>query len=459
MASFSVLHWALVALFVGYLWFGLIPRWRAAAGSEFDALSVVSVPRGENDSQSKAEAMRDGLLQRLRQRCQARGMGFTSFESTKGADRIWLRLEFVKPVPETPLSLRGSLVIEVERLDFHRFENLLKLHLARGTIRQTVDGYIELSDADIEAALDFVVGERGPLPRLRSSRVRQSAGQLWRPKNKIARIRRDWTRTLLWSIGLLALLVLVGRLADEGAEAFDSAETASVETLAMLTMLLCLGVGEFLARRRRVHVLNIGRPKTDPLALIRLDSWQTTVNLLGPRHAEVRAEVLKRLGTSVPAGVEVAPETVGYASVDGKVEREQIVARFRRAMAFVHLEAYGDELYVAWDSHVNAGIWVEQETARGIDRPTGKHVVANRVVSGWQRPNEYDLNDASFLTEWIHAGVTAVIRQQLAEHQIDQDIDFTVQRESRSTALRAERSDGNGRKAGRFGLGALKRSA
>ncbi len=460
MASFSIWHWAIVLIIAGYLWLALLPRMRAAVGGagELDALSVVPLPRGDIDSQSKAEAMRDALLLRLRKRCDERGIAFTSFESIKGSDRVWLRLEFVQQIPEAPLSLRGALVIEVERHDFHRFENLLKVHLGRGSLRRVVDGYIELGDADIESALDFVVGQRGPLPRLRSRRIRQSLLQLWRPKNKIARIRRDWIKTALWSVGLIALLVLVAGVGGEGAALFNSSDGSGVEALPALVVVLCLGLGEFLSRRRRVHVLNIGRPKSDPLALIRLDSWQTTVNHLGPRHGEVRAEVLKRLGASVPAGVVVAPETVSYASIDGKVEREQIVARFRRAMAFVHLEAYGDELYVAWDSHVNAGIWVEQEAARGIDRPTGKHVLANRVVSGWQRPNEYDLNDASFLTEWIHAGVTAVIRQKVAEHQIDQDIDFTVQRESRSTALRAERSDGEPQKARRFGLGALKRS-
>lgn len=453
MESLSIWHWAIVLLVIALFVFTAMPRLRsiAAGTSAIEALSAVPVPRGNNDSQSKAEALRDALALRLRQRCGERGVPFTSFVSINGADRIWLRLEFVQHVPQTPLSLRSALLLEVERHDFHRFENLLTLRLGRGPQHMVITGVTELQDADIDTVLDFVVGTRGPLPRLRSRRIRQQPFQWWHPKNKVARIRRDWVSTGLWTVGLLAFLVALDILFDGLAEPSNAA-------LPTLVAAGCLLTGIVLSRRRRVHVLNIGRPNTDPLALIRLDSWQTTVNHLGPRHADVREAILQRLASSLPAGIAVQPETLGYASVDGKVEREQIVARFRRAMAFVHLEAYGDDLYVAWDSHVNAGIWVEQESARGIDRATGKHVVANRVVSGWQRPNEYDLNDASFLTEWIHAGVTAVIRQQVAEHQIDQEIDFTVQRESRSSALQAEQATSGSKAARRFGLGALKRS-
>jgi len=454
MGSVSLWHLAIILLVIAFFAFAAMPKLRsiAAGASAAEALSEVPVPRGNNDSQSKAEALRDALAQRLRSHCDERGIPFTSFVSTNGADSIWLRFEFVQHVPQTPLSLRSALLLEVQRHDFHRFENLLTLRLGRGTQHLVLNGLTELQDTDINQVLDFVVGTRGPFPRLRSRRIRQQPFQLWRPKNRVARIRRDWVSTGLWTVGLLGFLVAVSIL-------FEALAEPDAAALPTLTAGGCLVAGIVLSRRRRVHVLNIGRPKTDPLALIRLDSWQSTVNHLGTRHAEVRSAILQRLTSSLPTGIAVQPETLGYASVDGKVEREQIVARFRRAMAFVHLEAYGDDLYVAWDSHVNAGIWVEQETARGIDRPTGKHVVANRVVSGWQRPNEYDLNDASFLTEWIHAGVTAVIRQQVAEHQIDQEIDFTVQRESRSSALQAQQATDGSKAARRFGLGALKRSA
>jgi hypothetical protein len=144
--------------------------------------------------------------------------------------------------------------------------------------------------------------------------------------------------------------------------------------------------------------------------------------------------------------------------VDSKVEREQQVASFRRAIAFLRLESYGRDLYVGWDSHVNGGVWVEQDIGQGLDRETGSPVVARRVVQGWQAPTEYDISDTNFLTEWLHACVVNVVKLQLAEYRVDQEIDFTIQRESRSDALRST-APAAGAKPARLGAGLFKRTA
>jgi hypothetical protein len=65
-------------------------------------------------------------------------------------------------------------------------------------------------------------------------------------------------------------------------------------------------------------------------------------------------------------------------------------------------------------------------------------VVANRVIPATQRLNEYDLTDLNFLTEWLHRNVTRVVRTKLAEARIDQEIDFTILRESRRNLIAPE---------------------
>jgi len=464
MGSFSIWHWAIAATVLMLVLAGRL-RWSSGGHTAAEALSVVPVPRGTTDTQSHAEALRDDLALRLQKHCAERHLACTSFQSIAGAEAVWLRLEFVQHAADVQLSLRSTLIVTVDRRDFHRFENLLTVRVARGTQRREVNDLISLNDSDIAELLNFAAGQRGPLPVLRSPRIRQHLWQIWRPKNKVQRLRRDWQLTTLRTVGLLALLIASMTVLPQWAAIANcpSDDTCDFQNLALASLAALLAAACFLAdtllaRSRRVHVLNLGRPRSDPLSLQRLDSWQATVNHLGANRNGVRAAILARLSAALPAGVTIKLETIGYASVDGKVEREQLVARFRRAMAFVHLEAYADDLYVAWDSHVNAGIWMEQEAARGVDRQTGLHVVANRVVAGWQRPSEYDLNDASFLTEWVHANISAVIQQKLAEFKIDQDIDFTVQRESRSSALKAERDEPTGKAARRFGMAALKRS-
>ena len=70
-----------------------------------------------------------------------------------------------------------------------------------------------------------------------------------------------------------------------------------------------------------------------------------------------------------------------------------------------------------------------------MDRKSGENVVAKRVVAGFHQLNEYDISDSNFLTEWLHEIVSREIKLNMAEHKIDQEIDFTIQRESRKDAL------------------------
>ena len=120
---------------------------------------------------------------------------------------------------------------------------------------------------------------------------------------------------------------------------------------------------------------------------------------------------------------------------DSWVERDQVVVAHRRAIGFVHIEAYGDALFVAWESHLNSASWVEEKLSAGVDKESGLDVVANRVVAGRHQINEYDVSDSNFLSEWIHEAVKQELQLRMAEQKIDQEIDFTVQRESRTAAI------------------------
>ena len=79
--------------------------------------------------------------------------------------------------------------------------------------------------------------------------------------------------------------------------------------------------------------------------------------------------------------------------------------------------------------------WGEETLAQGVDKITGKKVHANRIVWGVQYVDEYDLADSNFLAEWLHEAVKREVKLKMAEHKIDQEVDFTVQRESRKEAL------------------------
>jgi hypothetical protein len=429
---------------------------------------ALALPRGDEDTFSRAERLRDQIAERFRDFLPP-GTALTSYESVRGSGSVWLRLELVIPDAARPeLSLRTVIALTIDRYDFHRFEHVIRLEIGRGLYRHRINDLTELRDGDIRALLAFAIVGSPRFPRLSSTRLRRFIWQLWRPVNRISRLRRDWLMVgqnvaglALLSIGGLALARNV-RFDAETCELYGQCSAVSIAWFAYFALLA--GVAALVAafmrlRRRCTLVLNTGKPTADPRSLVRMDSWQVTLTGLGERQDGVKAAILKELQERQPPGVSMRPEWIGYASVDNKVEREQQVFTFRRAMAFVRLEAYGNDLYLGWDSHINAGIWVEQDLRHGVDRISGRPVVARRVVEGWHAPSEYDVSDASFVTEWLHACIVRVVKEELANYRIDQEIDFTIQRESRADALRSTEPDLTKKKNIRFGPGALRRVA
>ena len=98
---------------------------------------------------------------------------------------------------------------------------------------------------------------------------------------------------------------------------------------------------------------------------------------------------------------------------------------------YCQIYEFGNDLYVGWHSFLNRGTWIEQTVARGVDRQSLKRVEVKTVVPGTKALSEYDLIDLNCLTEWIHAQNVSLIKQIMAELQIDQEIDFKIVRGER----------------------------
>lgn len=381
-----------------------------------EASESLVTPRNKTNSYTRGEALRTALYHQIEGAARQLEIANVGFKSPDYSGQVWLRFDFSFPQDQADMSLRASLVVHVERFDYHRFEHLLNITITLGARTIKKVGFIELTDDDIESILMFIQAG-GTFPRLKSRRVRQGSYDLWRPINKVLRLRTDYFAAVL-----IILIIL--------------------SAIPFFPVAILLGLGlAFYLRRRKTFVLTTGKPVHDPRHLIRMDSWQTNIAGLGTRSRDVRGAVAQRLTSNAGHGLRIESERIWYAGVDGKVERTQLVCSFRRAIAFLHVEPYGADLYVGWDSHVNTGTWVEESLSKGIDKQSGKFVTANRVVPGWHTTNEYDIVDVNFLTEWLHANVTKVVQLKLAEYKVDQEIDFRIQRESRKDALGTSERD------------------
>jgi hypothetical protein len=392
-------------------------RAAVASGAMQDAqatnLATLFTPRNETNSVSRAEILRDDACARLVARAKNDGLEVIQQRSQAHSPSVWFRIDYLPPPPAPDLSLPVSVSVEIERFDFHRFEHLFTVTVQIGTRTRKFAGVTALDDSAIDCIHQHLVTPGWKF--LLKNRVREWPWQLWRPRNKVQRLRPDWT-------ALVMTLLAIG--------------------LGMVPLGIFFTIGIFVwlffrARGRRTYVLTSGKPLTDPRSLRWMDSWQVSISSLGKLASAVRQGIMTRLGSGGPDGANVAVERIGYWGTDRWVEREQIVISHRRAIGFIHVVSYGDVLYVAWESHLNSASWVEQTLTQGVDRVSGLNVVANHVIAGSHRLNEYDVSDSNFLAEWMHEAVKSEVKLRMAEHKIDQEIDFTVQRGSREDAVAA----------------------
>jgi hypothetical protein len=428
---------------VGLLLFGvvrLVTNRGSATGNHrmLDAdgtnLSTLFIPRNTTNTYSRAETLRDAACQHMAALARSQGIEVIEQKSNAHSPTVWFRLDYLLPQPRPDLSLRAHVHVSIERFDYHRFEHLYTVTAQVGTESKTITGIIDLDSEVTQGILRFIVqpGHRLRVP----GRVREFPWQLWRPANKVDRLRPDWI-----GIGGVVLGSLLFALPVFG-----------------WVLSVAVFIGLYIRRsRRRTYVLTTGKPPSDPRSLRWMDSWQATVGGLGPAAVQVSDGIMSRIAGSAPPELSISVEHIGYWSVDSRVARDQVAVRYRRAIGFIQVIPHGPNLYVSWECHLNVAAWAEQVLSRGVERDTGLEVQANRVVSGIQPLNEYDVADANFLAEWIHESVKQVMKLKMAEHQIDQEIDFTIQRESRKEIL----SGGDGRQPAqqKTGLGQFKRVA
>lgn len=379
-------------------------------------LASLRVPRSTATARSRAEERRDRVLERFLEVCRSANVPVVWYRSAPSASPAWFSIDLDVKGPANGLSLRSQCQVTVEALEFHRFEDPMTIKVTRGPATTSLIGALEIPETLMR---DFCSWGTGRLPamKLRAPCLRRHFWQVWRPRNKVTRLRPDWFSVFLAAVTMALLAIPV----------------IGVPCAAASALILWL-----FNRNRLTYVLSSGKPVRDPRYLTLMDSWQTNVDGLGQGAGALQDEALATLRANAPVGIEIEKEPIAYQGIDGKVERTQLVASYRRAIAFLHLEPYGGDLYVGWDSHANTGTWMETTVGRGIDRNSGMLVVANRVIPATQRLNEYDLTDLNFLTEWLHRNVTRVVRTKLAEARIDQEIDFTILRESRRNLIAPE---------------------
>lgn len=378
---------------------------------------------------ARVEQKRDAICDALRQACEKEGFDALVIKSPPFVQPAWVKLEcWIPKNPELGRAIteRGSMTVTIEAKEFHRYqlECSVKLH-DRGWSK-TYPRLRDFGPTHVDQLVQFLL-LRGPKPKLTDLQLRTAPLKIWQPANKVNVLIIDWFK-------LIPVVFIVWGLV------FFSLPLAGMPMLGLL-FLVGAGAASYLLSQRRTAVLSSGKPLAEPRELSIVDSWQAVVSGLGADADLLRERLIAMLRDPSMAGLQSRVEAIWYWGLDGKVEREQIVLTFRRAILFCQIYEYGQELYVGWDAHLNHGQWVEKTVATGIHEASGELTCVNTVGSGWQQLTEYDVNDVNCLVEWTHAKLVRLVQRLMEERKIDQEIDFKIVRGERQGLTKPEQTD------------------
>jgi hypothetical protein len=364
----------------------------------------------------------------------------------------WVSLHAWLPTETPGITRRIGLVVELHLVPHHRFEITYLLKIFRNN-KERVFKFLVSLDPKFQRDWILHLLQDKRKPSWRHLKIREKVWALWMPNNYFKSIRtfRDPVASIGWILflitGVFFALSVGGRnpVGDQvGLFMYRfglMSQTTTYDELPTIFLEYALGFCVpavallVLAARRKVYHMNSGRPEGQPRRLRTADSWSGLLPGIGRQQGEARQRFITALRSSAGEKREIRMETISYVTPTGKREREQIVLTEGRAILFCHIYAYEEDLLIGWDAHLNIGEWTEKKLAQGIHRALRTKVVVNTVVPGTVTPNEYDLIDLNGLTDWAHSNLVRIVKQLIAEHKLDEEIDLTIVRGERQSLL------------------------
>ena len=171
----------------------------------------------------RSEQVRSRLYDQLEEECRRRGMEALVLQSGPYVHPAWVKFEAWRPRTERTLTARSTLTITINTLPFHRFESIYRVDWQHLGFSGTVDDLYALPGGVLGSVLEVLCDDRPDADMLGiSSRVRRllrplqlrkAWWQFWRPRNRVAALRRDWlpvagVGTML--LGVTAVMTTVG---------------------------------------------------------------------------------------------------------------------------------------------------------------------------------------------------------------------------------------------------------
>src|SRR5262245_37602161 len=190
------------------------------------------LPRSAENAWQKCEVVRAQLYAQIEEVCRAKHIEALILQSNPFAHPIWVKFESWAPIEGPALTARQSMTVKITPMPFRRFETIYAVEWEKHGQSGELGQLHRFGTAEIAKMLDLLCAQpatqmtrRRVRAILKPHQVRISPLQLWRPRNRITAIRRDYLKIAAWLSTVVGIVLLAA--GHDITTLFDSFESDS----------------------------------------------------------------------------------------------------------------------------------------------------------------------------------------------------------------------------------------
>ena len=256
-------------------------------------------------------------------------------------------------------------------------------------------------------------------------------------ENKLLEEAKPRSVTGLAMIGWIGVIAMIGAVmvwsgsADTYDDSNDNARLMAIGLGVIGAGII--GVAAWLASRRPVYHAVAKQPIRTPRREYLVDSWQVSVPEAGREFDAFKRRIIEAL-EKINSALEFSSEIYQSQTPRGFEQRERLVITKGQGNVHVHIQPFGRDAFVGWDSFLNWARWSETAAVSTVVRG-GSKIEYKSLNAGAHVPSKFDLMELGALAETTHRNIVREIKAFLNEKEIEADLDFQIIRGDRNRAL------------------------